>query len=55
MKRVAKLLGVFAVTLLLLVVTGLAGAITDTLVFYARVAKLYTQEPETKIAMPFKT
>lgn len=54
MKRTAKLLGIFAVTLLLLVVTGVAGAIKDTLVFYGRVAKLYTQEPESKIAMPFQ-
>lgn len=54
MKRVGKLLGVFAVTLLLLMVTGVAGLISDTLVFYGRVAKLYTQEPEAKIAMPFQ-
>lgn len=36
--------------LLILVVTGLS----DTLVFYARVAKLYTQSPDTRIAMPLE-
>lgn len=35
-------------------VTGVAGVITDTFVFYARVARLYTQEPESKIAMPLQ-
>lgn len=38
------------VVLLIVVVTGLS----DTLVFYARVAKLYTQSPDTKIAMPLE-
>ena len=54
MKTVVKTLGVFAVTLVLLIVTGVAGAITDTFVFYARVARLYMQEPESKIAMPVR-
>lgn len=47
-----KTLSVFAVAVLLLVVTGVGGALVDTLVFYARVAKLYTEEPHSKIAMP---
>ena len=34
--------------------TGIAGAISDRLVFYARVARLYTQEPDSRIAMPFR-
>lgn len=38
--------------MVLLVVTGVAGAIADTVVFYARVAKLYTEEPHSKIKMP---
>ena len=54
MKQVTKILGVFAATLLLLWVTGIAGVITDTLFFYARVARLYTQEPDSRIAMPLQ-
>jgi murein DD-endopeptidase MepM/ murein hydrolase activator NlpD len=40
--------------MLLLVVTGAGGALVDTMIFYARVAKLYTQEPHAKIKMPFE-
>lgn len=54
MKHVWKMFAVFAATLLLLVFTGAAGVITDKLVFYGRVAKLYTQEPDSRIAMPFE-
>ena len=54
MRRVVKILGVSAVMLLLLTVTGISGAITDKFVFYARVARLYTQEPESRIAMPLQ-
>jgi murein DD-endopeptidase MepM/ murein hydrolase activator NlpD len=53
MKQLLKVFGVFVVALLLLTVTGLAGIIADNLKFYARVAHLYTQEPDRKIAMPF--
>ena len=38
--------------LFLLVITGVAGTLADTVVFYARVAKLYTEEPHTRIKMP---
>jgi peptidoglycan LD-endopeptidase LytH len=48
--RLTKVSVVLVVMLLILVVTGLS----DTLVFYARVAKLYTQSPDTKIAMPLE-
>jgi peptidoglycan LD-endopeptidase LytH len=54
MRRIAKIVGVFAATLLLLWMTGLSGVISDRLLFYARVAKLYTQEPDSKIAMPLQ-
>ena len=53
MKRLVKLFSVFVVALLLLTVTGLGGVIADRMTFYARVARLYTQEPDRKIAMPF--
>lgn len=40
--------------LLLLAVTGIGGMLIDNLRFYARVAHLYTQEPDRKIAMPLE-
>lgn len=52
MKRTWKTLVVFAAAIFLLVVTGAGGALADTLVFYARVAKLYTEEPHSRIKMP---
>jgi murein DD-endopeptidase MepM/ murein hydrolase activator NlpD len=54
MRRLVKVGAVFAVLLLLLVVTGLGGAIADKLIFYARVAKLSMQEPDRKLAMPLE-
>lgn len=48
--RLTKVSVVVVVTLLILLATGLS----ETLVFYARVAKLYTQSPDTKIAMPLE-
>ena len=54
MKRRVKIFGVFAATLLLLTVTGVAGAIADRMLFYARIARLYSQEPESRIAMPLQ-
>ena len=54
MRPTWKLFAVFAVTLLILVFTGAADAIAGRLAFYARVAKLYTQDPDSKIAMPLE-
>ena len=50
MRRLVKILAVLSVALLLLMLTSAS----DRLLFYARVAKLYTQEPETRIAMPLQ-
>jgi murein DD-endopeptidase MepM/ murein hydrolase activator NlpD len=52
MKRAWKVLVVLAIGMLLLVVTGAGGALAGTIVFYARVAKLYTEEPHRRIKMP---
>lgn len=49
-KRISKIFAVFAVVALLLVVTGA----TEKLVFYARVVKLYTQTPDSRLAMPLE-
>jgi hypothetical protein len=48
MRRIVKIFVVLAAALLILMLTG------DTLLFYARVARLYTQEPDSKIAMPLQ-
>ena len=37
-----------------LLVSGIAGSLRDTAVFYLHVARLYTQTPESRIAMPLK-
>lgn len=52
MKRTWKGFLVFTAAMFLLVVTGAGGALADTVVFYARVAKLYTEEPHSRIKMP---
>ena len=52
MKRTWKAIAVLAVGMFLLVVTGAGGALADTIVFYARIAKLYTQDPPSRIKMP---
>lgn len=54
MKRLSKIFAVLAVTLLLLVITGAADVIAGKLLFYGRVAKLYTQAPASQIAMPLE-
>lgn len=49
-RRFSKLFAVLAVGLLLLVVTGAS----QRLIFYGRILKLYTQEPDTRLAMPLE-
>jgi murein DD-endopeptidase MepM/ murein hydrolase activator NlpD len=54
MRSLLKLSIGLAITLMLLVVTGIGGLLVDNLRFYARVAHLYTQEPDRQIAMPLE-
>ena len=49
-RRFSRLFAVLGVGLLLLVVTGAS----DRLLFYGRILKLYTQEPDTRLAMPLE-
>ena len=49
-RQFSKLFAVLAVGLLLLVVTGAS----QRLVFYARILKLYTQQPDSRLAMPLE-
>jgi peptidoglycan LD-endopeptidase LytH len=51
MRKRGLYVGIVAL-LLLLVISGGAGKIRDSLVFYARVARLYTQTPDARLAMP---
>ena len=52
MRRTWKAFAVLAAGMFLLVVTGAGGALVDTAVFYGRIAKLYSQEPHSRIKMP---
>lgn len=54
MRRLLKLSIGFVVVLMLFMVTGIGGMLFDNIAFYARVAHLYTQEPDRKIAMPLE-
>jgi len=54
MRRLSRILAVVAVTLLILVVTGAYDAISDKVHFYAGVIRLYTQAPDSRIAMPLE-
>ena len=54
MRRIVKTGGIFAATFLLLWMTGIAGVISDQALFYTRVARLYTQDPDSRIAMPLQ-
>ena len=49
-RRLSRIFTVLVVLLLLFVITG--GS--DTLLFYARVARLYTQSPDSRLAMPLE-
>ena len=54
MRRLLKVSGALVFTLFLLAVTGLGSRLFDNIAFYARVAHLYTQTPDRKIAMPLE-
>ena len=49
-RRLSRVFAVLAVILFLFVITGAS----DTLFFYARVARLYTQSPDSRLAMPLE-
>ena len=49
-RRLSRIFAMLAVALFLFVITGAS----DTLLFYARVARLYTQSPDSRLAMPLE-
>lgn len=54
MLRLLKVVSGIVIVLVLLFITGIGGLLVDHLTFYVRVAHLYTQEPDRKIAMPLE-
>ena len=51
MKRLIKLaLVVFVI--LVVMVSGIGGMVADKLAFYGRIARLYTKQPDSRLAMP---
>ena len=52
MKRLVKLSIGLVCLFVLIMATGLDELVFDKLVFYAHVARLYTKNPDTKLAMP---
>jgi len=52
MKRVTGTIIFLVAIILVVMVSGLGGAIYDKLVFYGRVARLYTREPDSRLALP---
>ena len=52
MRRLVKISVAFFCLFVVVMVSGLGGLVLDKLVFYGRIARLYTKEPDSKIAMP---
>jgi murein DD-endopeptidase MepM/ murein hydrolase activator NlpD len=54
MSKIYKIFGFLALGLLILMLTGVGDILADKFVFYARVARLYTKAPDSRIAMPLE-
>jgi len=54
MKRLIKISVFLSATLLVVMVSGLGTVAWNKLVFYGRVARLYTRQPDSKLAMPVR-
>jgi murein DD-endopeptidase MepM/ murein hydrolase activator NlpD len=52
MKRLAKISALLTMTLLLFLISGAGGFVVEKLVFYGRIARLYTRQPDSRLAMP---
>ncbi|HEV8370684.1 MAG TPA: M23 family metallopeptidase [Pyrinomonadaceae bacterium] len=52
MKRLAKISVGLTVLFLVVMASGLGGVVVDKLVFYGRIARLYTKAPDAKLSMP---
>src|SRR5437867_8353150 len=54
MKKAAKISVLLVVVLFVVIVSGLGGVVVDKVVFYGRIARLYTKEPDSRLAMPVR-
>jgi len=52
--RTATWVGGLSILVFVMLVSGIAGSIRETAVFYLHVAKLYTQTPDSRLAMPLE-
>lgn len=52
MKKFAKISVGLVTLFVILALSGLAGALSDRLILYGRIARLYTKDPDTRLAMP---
>jgi murein DD-endopeptidase MepM/ murein hydrolase activator NlpD len=52
MKRLFQLSAATVLAVIVLSASGIGGAAWDTLLFYGRVARLYTREPDSRLSMP---
>jgi murein DD-endopeptidase MepM/ murein hydrolase activator NlpD len=52
--RTTTWIGGLSILVFIMLVSGIAGSIRDTAVFYLHVAKLYTQTPDSRLAMPLE-
>jgi murein DD-endopeptidase MepM/ murein hydrolase activator NlpD len=52
--RTATWVGGLSILVFVMLVSGIAGSIRETAVFYIHVAKLYTQNPDSRLAMPLE-
>ena len=52
MRRLVRLSVLILLAFVVLSLSGLGGAAWDKLLFYGRVARLYTREPDSKLSMP---
>ena len=52
--RTTTWVGGLSILVFIMLVSGIGGSIRDTAVFYLHVAKLYTQTPDSRLAMPLE-
>ena len=53
--RTTAWVGTLSILVFVMLVSGIASSIRDTAVFYLHVAKLYTQTPDSRLAMPLES
>ena len=54
MRKLVKLSAVTVLAILVLSVSGIGSAVWENLLFYGRVARLYTRDPDSKLSMPLQ-